>query len=557
MISLAVIAAALIYGLLVGKYEIFPYKNIKNIYKEICVRNIIPDLRKTLDPPAFNGMIETNLLRFKKLLHNSANPGNLAGFGGGICEVFGRVIGVDSQGQFFEYKKGGDISTLDISLPNNYASFESYLSQVRDAENDWRGEHIRKYFRVLGIRAKDFDGSAHIFVTYSFWHEEQKSKSIRVARLVLKDFQDYSAAVESVSSDRWDVLYDSSPLIPFSLKIGASWEVPFNTNHSGGGMALDGENHLIVGIGDHNYDGIYNVPAPQDDVSSYGKIVRINLTTLESSQLVKGVRNPQGIFFDRYKNLWFTDQGPKGGDELNLVETNANYGWPLVTYGTQYFEHQWPLNKKQGRHEGFVGPIFAWVPSIAISGGIEIKDSPIQWDGDLLVTSLVAAQLLRLRLVDGKVKLVEPIDLGYRVRDLLQMSDGTFLIWTDKSAFIELTPSDNEIKKDLFAGLVSDQDKQLKLRELMSACRQCHSFIGNFDKNKLSLWHVVGREIASTGYRGYSDALKAHRGSWTKDNLRAFLRDSSQFAPGTSMPSSRINDEEMLDLVVAFLERLQ
>ena len=76
-------------------------------------------------------------------------------------------------------------------------------------------------------------------------------------------------------------------------------------------MALDGENHLIVGIGDHNYDGIYNVPAPQDDVSSYGKIVRINLTALESSQLVKGVRSPQGILFDRYKNLRFTDQGPQ------------------------------------------------------------------------------------------------------------------------------------------------------------------------------------------------------------------------------------------------------
>ena len=60
-------------------------------------------------------------------------------------------------------------------------------------------------------------------------------------------------------------------------------------NHSGGGMALDGENHLIVGIGDHNCDGIYNVPAPRDDVSSYGKIVRINLTALESGQLVKGL----------------------------------------------------------------------------------------------------------------------------------------------------------------------------------------------------------------------------------------------------------------------------
>ena len=166
LISLAVIAAALIYGLFVGKYEIFAYKNIENIYKGIRVRNIIPDLRITLDPPAFYGMIESHLLRFKKVLSDYVNPG--VGSGGDICEVFGREIDVDSQGQFFEYKKGGDIRALDISLPNYYFSFESYLSQILDAENDLRAEHIRKYFRVLVIRAKNFDGSVHIFVTYSF-----------------------------------------------------------------------------------------------------------------------------------------------------------------------------------------------------------------------------------------------------------------------------------------------------------------------------------------------------------------------------------------------------
>ena len=108
LISLAVIAAALIYGLFFGKYEIFPYKNIENIYKEIRVRNIIPDLRITLDPPAFYGMIETNLLRFKKVLSNSVNPG-LALAGVFVKFLAGKSIST-ARANFLSIKKVGTLA---------------------------------------------------------------------------------------------------------------------------------------------------------------------------------------------------------------------------------------------------------------------------------------------------------------------------------------------------------------------------------------------------------------------------------------------------------------
>ena len=69
-----------------------------------------------------------------------------------------------------------------------------------------------------------------------------------------------------------------------------------------------------------------------------------------------------------------TEHGPRGGDELNIIKSGRNYGWPEVTLGTQYLSYSWPYNKKQGRHEGFESPIFSWSPSIAVSNLIEVRD---------------------------------------------------------------------------------------------------------------------------------------------------------------------------------------
>jgi cytochrome c2 len=557
--SLSVLAGALTYGVLIGKYELFPYTHLRHVYNEFYNQYFTPDEKNPHALVAPYASIATNLLALRKDIFNYQNPSALAGSGGGLTKVFGSVIGVDRVGHFFHYLEGGKILYLDLLVPNNSASLETYLSEKLDVDDDWRARHIRKYFRVIGITAKEYEESAHIFVTYNYWHDEERAKSIRVSRIVLQDFKRFLAGKEYTAANSWELIYESAPLIPFSEKIGTNWEVPFNTNHSGGGMIIDRDDNLIVGIGDHNYDGIYSPDLPQDDSSSYGKLIAINLDTLDSRHIAKGVRNPQGLLLDSNENVWFIDQGPKGGDELNLLESGANYGWPQVTYGTQYSENSWPLSKAQGRHDGFKGPTFVWVPSIAISGGIEVKSSPAQWDGDLLISSMKARQLQRVRIVDRRVVVVEPIDLGDRARDILQMDDGTILVWTDSASLIELSPiEETAAELDIFADLATDTLKSEKAREFISICRECHSFKpGDFNTNTLPLWHIVGREIASTGYRGYSEALKAHRGDWTEDNLKSFLRDTSKFAPGTTMPNIGMNDEETLNMVVAYLKRLQ
>ena len=133
-------------------------------------------------------------------------------------------------------------------------------------------------------------------------------------------------------------------------------------------MLTDGADHLLVNIGVHQAD-LWLARPTSDPASHLGKLLRIAIETGETETLAIGFRNSQGLARDAEGNLWATDQGPQGGDELNLVERAGNYGWPLVSYGVDY-EDKVPLtieDEAMGRHDGFLRPAFAWVPSPAVS----------------------------------------------------------------------------------------------------------------------------------------------------------------------------------------------
>ena len=137
---------------------------------------------------------------------------------------------------------------------------------------------------------------------------------------------------------------------------------------------------------------------------------------------------------DNDNNIWATDHGPQGGDELNLIKKGQNYGWPQVTYGINHGNREWPLNKEQGTHDDFVKPVFAWVPSIAISNLIRLDKTtkfPL-WGGDLLIGSLRGKSLLRVRMGDeNNVAYIETIRIGHRIRDLTTLDDQSLALLTD------------------------------------------------------------------------------------------------------------------------------
>ena len=90
-------------------------------------------------------------------------------------------------------------------------------------------------------------------------------------------------------------------------------------------------------------------PAPDVDPNTHlGKVVRIALANGEANTIAAGFRNPQGFARDKGGNIWLTEHGPLGGDELNLVRPDLDFGWPFVTYGVLYGNRIWPFNSVQG-----------------------------------------------------------------------------------------------------------------------------------------------------------------------------------------------------------------
>jgi aldose sugar dehydrogenase len=197
----------------------------------------------------------------------------------------------------------------------------------------------------------------------------------------------------------------------------------------------------------------------QDLDKTFGKIVRVatdgtvpednpftNEITAENNIWTLGHRNIQGAAMRQGTGqFWVIEHGPAGGDELNLIEAGANYGWPVVSYGVNYDGSEVGQGLYRHEDEGFVEPVYYWDPVIA-PGGMTFYEGEMfaDWEGDLLIAALVTGGLVRLEMegdrVSGEERLVT--DLG-RVRDVAVDADGSLLVITDlpEGALWRITPS--------------------------------------------------------------------------------------------------------------------
>lgn len=174
----------------------------------------------------------------------------------------------------------------------------------------------------------------------------------------------------------------------------------------------------------------------------HGKLLVVNLKTGATIDYAKGMRNAQGIYFDaKTKQIFETEHGPRGGDEVNLVRQGIDYGWPKVSYGTSYDGPEEPdqPGDLRGAHEGFEQPLITFIPSIGIGNLIrypaDAKEFPL-WQNDLLVASLREQTLYRMRYLDGRIVFAEPIKLDERIRDIAMLPDGAVALKTDTPRLI-------------------------------------------------------------------------------------------------------------------------
>jgi aldose sugar dehydrogenase len=168
-----------------------------------------------------------------------------------------------------------------------------------------------------------------------------------------------------------------------------------------------------------------------------------NLTPAET--WASGFRTPYGLAFSPSGELWEVEHGPRGGDELNLIEKGKNYGWPLVSYGNNY--DGVPIPKPETRPD-LAKPTLYWVPVIAPGNLMFYHGTQTfpQWDGNGFVSGLGTKSLNRI-IFDGHggAKSAERWDVGRRIRDVEEGPDGSLWMLEDANpgALIHVTPKGN------------------------------------------------------------------------------------------------------------------
>ena len=229
-------------------------------------------------------------------------------------------------------------------------------------------------------------------------------------------------------------------------KIFSAFEANDNDIHFGSRIAFF-ENHIFISIGDRN-----ERHKAQDLNYHNGKIIRIKEdgSIPEDNPFIKrkdakpeiwsfGHRNPQGLSVHPLRNeLWSVEFGPRGGDEVNLIKKGENYGWPVITYGREYYG---PKIGDGTHKEGMVQPLVHWTPAISPSGFIIYHAEVFpKWKGNLFLANLGTQHIRRIVFDGTKAMKQEELlkDLEYRFRHVMQGPDGLIYFSTDEGLLARL-----------------------------------------------------------------------------------------------------------------------
>ncbi|MFT5224694.1 MAG: glucose/arabinose dehydrogenase [Polaribacter sp.] len=222
-------------------------------------------------------------------------------------------------------------------------------------------------------------------------------------------------------------------------------------HHFGSRIAFDGNNHIYFGIGDRGErDQAQNLD------NHMGSILRLNLdgsvpdsNPFSANRNARdeiwsyGHRNPQGLQFDHDKDiLWSIEHGPRGGDEINLIQKGKNYGWPVVSHGKEYWG---PFDIGEGQtKQGIEPPIKVYIPSIAPGSLLLYTGAAFpNWRGNLFAGALKLQHLNRISIsTDNRAMNEERLlgDLNQRIRALAQSPQGWIYVSTDSGNILRLRP---------------------------------------------------------------------------------------------------------------------
>ncbi|GAA3624807.1 PQQ-dependent sugar dehydrogenase [Flavivirga jejuensis] len=219
--------------------------------------------------------------------------------------------------------------------------------------------------------------------------------------------------------------------------------------HWGSRIEFDDKGYLYFSVGDRGNRDVN----PQDITRDCGKIYRLNddgsipednpftnATNAKRAIYSYGHRNPQGMIKNPFTgDIWVNEHGPRGGDEINIIQKGKNFGWPVISYGINYDGTTFTdITAKENMEQ----PLFYWVPSIAPSGMTFISsDKYPNWKGNILVGSLKFKYIERLVLENNKVVKREKLFEGIgRVRNVLEAPDGYIYAAIEGLGIVKIVP---------------------------------------------------------------------------------------------------------------------
>lgn len=279
-----------------------------------------------------------------------------------------------------------------------------------------------------------------------------------------KPNEDASLATTAVARGR----FDGGRLVDVEeIFVADAWAA--GNAHFAGRLAFDPDGYLYLSVGDRGASANLMADHPAQSLEQHqGKILRLH----DDGQLPAdnpfvgradakpeiwsyGQRNPQGLAVHPLTGeVWENEHGPRGGDEVNLIRSGANYGWPVVSHGINY---DGSVYSGETHRQGIESPVWAWVPSIATSGMLFYTGDQFPWwRGSLFVGGLVGERLARLTLEGDRVVSTEMLLPGAvgRVRDVRQGPDGLIYLAIDgrrgpPTAIVRLEPVSGEVAPPL------------------------------------------------------------------------------------------------------------
>lgn len=309
-----------------------------------------------------------------------------------------------------------------IFNPEN-ASLSEKITGIPEVDNDGQGG-------LLGLTLDpDFENNRMIYWVFSERVANGNHSAVAKGKL----------SEDETRIENAEVIYRSIPT--------------YNGNkHFGGRVIFDNNGNLFVSIGERSDKGIREQAQNLD--SSLGTIIHINVDgqPVDGNPFLNqegalpeiysyGHRNPQGIaFHPETGELWSNEFGPRGGDELNLIQPGKNYGWPVITYGVEYSGEAIgdPVIQQK---EGMEQPVYYWDPVLSPSGMTFYTGNNVpEWKNSLFITGLNSHHIARLELENNRVKGEERIlaNENQRFRDITQGNDGALYAVTDEGRLYKI-----------------------------------------------------------------------------------------------------------------------